>query len=455
METAEKALSTAPSKWDIIPIHTSDRATFKFCRRQWKWSSPSQFNLVPRASVHGISEPLWFGTGIHYALQKMYNPTLPEDPVTVWLAWFDLQWNGGLVTADEVGEFADREPELVGYEPNLDQTPEGVEMDKGGVILYKVKGLRDILPFVDEGRFEELRDLGRGMMEFYKDYAERNDDFEVVALEHLFSVPILSPQGEPLYMVDRRQMPEDWVPNFDLENKYGPLMREIQDATDPLYKHGYMKQVHARGRIDKIIRQLSTGRYGVWDYKTTNTLDEDYFRHLELDEQSTTYLWAGEIEADLLDLPWKKLEFVTYEAILKGYPKPPTIKNNGMPSINRKEETTTAKMFEDCVNRLGIVDLIKADEKSMKYYQWLLEIGDKRYIDRTDTWRNKIQKENAGIRIYYEALDMLNPNLKAYPNPTKNYGCLNCRFRGPCIAAEDGSDVTRMIEEGYISNWDR
>src|SRR5205814_4275874 len=73
-----------PSKWDIIPIHTSDRGTFKACRRRWAWSSPSRDNIISKVQVHGVTVPLWFGTGIHYALEKYYNPSLREDPETVW-----------------------------------------------------------------------------------------------------------------------------------------------------------------------------------------------------------------------------------------------------------------------------------------------------------------------------------------------------------------------------------
>src|SRR6478735_7678608 len=100
-----------PSKWDIIPIHSSDRATFKFCRRQWKWSSPNQLNLVPRASVYGVNKNFWFGTGIHYALERYYNPGLREDPWIAWETWFELQWRGGVVAEDEVKQFADRDPQ--------------------------------------------------------------------------------------------------------------------------------------------------------------------------------------------------------------------------------------------------------------------------------------------------------------------------------------------------------
>jgi hypothetical protein len=112
-------------------------------------------------------------------------------------------------------------------------------------------------------------------------------------------------------------------------------------------------------------------------------------------------------------------------------------------------------LFEQTIDVMGIRPIFERDQKMQSYYEWLLKMGDKRYIWPEVVWRNPTQRINAGIRMYYEALDMLNPDLILYPNPTKAYGCLNCLFRAPCIAAEDGSDYKSIIEEGYIPNWDR
>lgn len=422
-----------PSKWDIIPIHASDRATFKFCRRQWGWSSPSRLNLVPRAAVHGVRKPLIFGSWIHTALELNYAPgKIHQDPVATFSAIFDLNWNGGLITESELSQFIDREP---------------VEQPDG---TYKIKGLNELLPFADteEEEFMQLRDLGIGMMEFYKQYAEREDNFTVIATEHDFSVPIFDPDGHVMYAHDTRTMPEGWEPNFELENEYGELMRGSHDG------RGYFKQVHARGRQDLIIQDNENGQFGIMDHKTTSRTDDDYFRGLDLDEQCTTYLTFGEIEARMHGLEYEQLDFIIYQAILKGYPKPPTALKNGMPSVNRQEETTTAELFEQFIIENGLEVIFKNDPKLQLYYAWLLEKGDERYIVRTPVRRNAHQKKNAMLRMYYEAMDMLS-NPRLYPNPTRNYGCLNCIFRAPCIAAEDGSDYKAMLEDGYVGNWDR
>lgn len=442
-----------PNKFDIIPIHNSDRAAFKFCRRQWAWSSPSRLNLIPKASVHGISEPLWFGTGIHYALERYYNPGISEDPAVAWEAWFDLQWRGGIVDETEIKQFVDRNPTVIPQETITQSDADGNTVWEGlPPTAYKVDGLYDILPNPDVDHFAEVKDLGVGMMNYYKDYAETHDNFTIISVEHDFSVPILDKYGAPLYMADNRLTPDDWEPDFDKGNEFGPLMMDDYNEEDgsPVV----MKQVHARGRLDQIQQDNESGRFGILDHKTAGTIGDDYFRHLELDEQCTSYLAYGEVEAKIHGLEYTSLEYITYQALLKGYPKPPTITSRGLPSINRKEETTTAELFEACILKNGLKGIFDGDPKMQAYYAYLIETSEKRFVHRENTWRNKMQRKNAMMRLYFEAIDMLNDPV-AYPNPTKNYGCLNCKFRTPCIQAEDGSDYLATLNDGFMENWDR
>jgi hypothetical protein len=397
------------------------------------------------ASVSGVVEPLWFGTGIHYALERYYNPVIKEDPVIAFETWFNLQWRGGVIDASEVKQYADRDPQPI---------PKEVTDDSPKALAYKVDGLKDILPdgIYDEDKFLGYLDLGKGMMEFYKGYSEAHDNFTVILVEHDFSVPVLDKDGAPMYAIDKRVMPEGWEPDFDKGNEFGPLIRRKNvDDSNAYYLE---KQVHTRGRQDMIKQDNEFGNYGILDYKTAAKVDDDYFRHLDLDEQCTSYLAFGELEARLYDLEFKDLDHITYQAMLKGYPKPPSILKSGLPSLNRTEETTTAEMFEKHIIDNGLKPIFDLDPKMQSYYTYLLELGDKRYVRRTDTHRNPAQRKNAMTRLYYEAQDMLNDPVP-YPNPTKNYGCLNCVFRGPCIAAESGDDYAAMLEDGFMPNWDR
>lgn len=419
-----------PSKYDIIPIHTSDRATFKGCRRKWNWSSPARNNLTRRVDVFGIYPPFWFGTGIHYAIEKHYNPSYTEDIVVAFETWYNMQINGGIITADELGEYADRNPKPL---------PNG---------LYRVDGLADLMPYYDADEFDEYKTTGIGMLTYYKDYAKANDNFTVVAVEQNFSVPITDNDGNPIYMRDTRQMPDNWEADLELENALGPLYRVDDGMLE--------KQVHARGRQDQIIQDNESGRYGLRDYKTTSRIDDDYFKHLDLDEQCTTYSWAAEQMAILFDLPYKQIDFIDYQALLKNYPKPPTINKRGFPlSLNKQQESTTAEMFAEAVDLLGIRKLFEADENAQRYYTYLVETEDRRFINTFRVRRNKFQKYNCGRRLYFEALDMLDPNISIYPNPTKEYSCLNCWFRPPCVMVEDGGDYKILLEDGYVKNYDR
>src|SRR5262249_11236202 len=157
------------------------------------------------------------------------------------------------------------------------------------------------------------------------------------------------------------------------------------------------------------------------DYKTTRRLpDDDYFRHLNLDEQVTTYAWAAEREASMYGLEYKAVDFIIYEALFKAYPKPPSILKTGLPSINRQTESTTAQMFEAFISENGLQSYYETDEKMQNYYTWLMTEGDSRFINRKLERRNRAQKENMGKRLYLEALDMLE-NPRIYPSPRKEY----------------------------------
>lgn len=430
-----------PSKWDIIPIHASDRGTFKFCRRKWNWSSPSQRNLVAKIEFEGVYMPFWFGTGIHYACEMMYNPAIKADPVSTFNEWFDLQWRGGLVHENDIQHrgFGDRSPTLYDADTRM----------------YRVEGIRDLVsePSLVEDTFMKHHEIGMGMMEYYKDYAEAHDNFRVIAVEHDFSVPILDEAGNAMYAVDTRQMPEDWIESFDSrtipENMYGPLMKMTASP------HYILKQVHARGRMDNVIQDNEYGLFGIIDYKSTTRTDDAYFAHLDLDEQCTTYLWAGEREAQMYGFGHKTIDYIIYRALLKNYPKPPTITSRMLPSINRNEETCTAAQFEAVIAKMNLQDYVMSDPKMRAYYEWLLTAGDERFVVNREVRRNSHQKASCGSRIYYEAADMLAPDIAMYPNPTREYGCTKCVFRTPCVMKEDGSDYEFVLDNNYRSNWDR
>jgi hypothetical protein len=270
--------------------------------------------------------------------------------------------------------------------------------------------------------FEQHRELGIGMLTFYKDYAEREDNFAVICEEHTFSVPLLDPNGEILVMTDPR------------DNK--------------------LKEVHLRGTQDGIIQDLDNGQFGILEHKSAIQIGEEYHEKLEKDEQCTTYIFAAEREARIHDLEYDKISFVLYNALRKAYPKPPSSIRNGLFSIDRQKESTTYPMLMDYIEQNGIDVIVQSDPKLSNYVEYVKNQGDKQFVVRNYVRRNRHEIESCESRVYMEAMDMLD-NPRIYPNPTGGWSCLRCKFRVPCIARDDGSPWEMIIADEYEKSWPR
>ena len=406
-----------PSKWDVIPIHASDMAAYKRCRRYWDWTSPTRNNLRRRVEVSGIKMELWFGSGIHYALEKYYDPILQRDPVESFTTWYDFQWSGGTVSEEWLERTYDIHPQVTTLSKSKDSETK-----------YRIKGLYDLLPNVElvEEEFEAHRILGIEMMKFYKEWAPKNDDFVTVAAESTFSIPL------DMEAIDLREK----SPNY-----------------------GKMLEVHARGKRDAVIYYPEMDKYGINDHKTAAIINEDYFVKLEKDEQVTTYLWATIMESLMHDYPWsdKMVDRVLYTALRKNYPKPPTRTYGGSAlSVDRTKEGTTAELFQTAIeDDPTLQKWFLGNEKAQSYYTYLCETGDDMFVQRDLVTRNKWEIQAAGKHLRMIAQEMINPDTPIYPNPTGNWLCTGCAFRSPCIAADDGSDWQGMLADGYEPNRDR
>jgi len=66
------------------------------------------------------------------------------------------------------------------------------------------------------------------------------------------------------------------------------------------------------------------------------------------------------------------------------------------------------------------------------------------------TWLPKSSAELHQLRaqMAYEALDMVDPDLHVYPNPSPSH-CGVCAFRAPCIATNAGSGVAEIFASSY------
>src|SRR5436190_14214395 len=177
-------------------------------------------NLRPKVASAGINFNLAFGTMVHRALEEYYGPN-KLNPTTS----FAVSWKALAERVQEVNE--------------------GFWIE-------------------NEDQFDEMLQLGIGMMDYYKKWSEEQDDFTVIAVEHPFEVDL------------------------------GLVARDVTT--------GDTRPVRYCGRMDLVIQDNKTGRYGIMDHKTSSYHDdEDFFTKLELDEQVTRYMWAAQLEAEQQD----------------------------------------------------------------------------------------------------------------------------------------------------------
>lgn len=79
-------------------IRTSDRITFRKCRRLWNWTSPLRGNLT---SVEAYT-PFWLGHGIHFALEDFHGYNRFGSPSQAFLEFVTaFRKTSGLVLPDD------------------------------------------------------------------------------------------------------------------------------------------------------------------------------------------------------------------------------------------------------------------------------------------------------------------------------------------------------------------
>ena len=144
----------------VFKISTTEREEFKRCRRRWDFSSLSRKGLEPKKA----SIPLWFGTGIHYGLEKYYSGQ--GHSYEHFAEWADKQ-------------FAQFKEKLVLY-------PEQIK------------------------ELEDMKELGVKMLEGYETWAAVEDFHpergfkQVLHTEVEFQTPILDEEDNPLRFTDAR-----------------------------------------------------------------------------------------------------------------------------------------------------------------------------------------------------------------------------------------------------------
>lgn len=130
-------------KKSTFEVHVTDRATFKFCRRKWKYQCKE--HLVP---VTEARNALWIGRGLHYGLAHYYRGVQvgkKHDPMDGFNEWLNL---------------------------------------------VLPKDVWDALWPEELAQIESLKELASSMLSGYVKKYSKEDDFEIVAVEEPIRIPV-------------------------------------------------------------------------------------------------------------------------------------------------------------------------------------------------------------------------------------------------------------------------
>lgn len=376
-------------------LHTSERRSFRGCRRRWNWVFRNYYYPTETA------KPLEFGVAYHVAMETFYNPLTWDRPREVML-----------------------EAAIQAFRKTCDEQLKKYRQDVGEPDYEKLED------------FKERKTLGEGMIRYHANEVAPVEDYQKyrpVKVEIKFEVPIKNPKtGEQLYCTCEtcwRRYLEYWT------------MHEWEgDWPPPSYVTWKGLPVSYGGRIDAIFENIETGEYWIVDWKTAAQLAEESQRKmfLSLDDQITSYVWA------LNECGIRVVGFLYHEQ-KKAFPQEPEPMQrrrlNRLFSTNKQIECN-ADIYERTVKENDP----EAYEQGLydDFIEYLREEGG-RFYARYPEHRTEAELRQCSINIYKEAKDMIDPNLSIYPNAGR-FNCQYCAFNQPCLEENSEGDVLFTLE---------
>lgn len=368
----------------VHPIHTTERRSFRSCRRRWHWIFREFYypTVTPRA--------LEFGVAYHAAMETWYDPRTWNDPEREIV-------NQGLaltVFHETVKEQLARYRKL-----NGEPSPEMLEDYKDRV------------------------ELGKAMIKYYTGVVSPQLDkgFTPIGVEIPFEIPLgFSCKCDICW--------KRWV---NYVSKYDDLI--AFKGTDSKVRDNWKGlPVTYGGRVD-MIAQDDLGRLWLFDWKTTGKImdegSEESF--LELEDQVTSYVVAFH------KLGRPVAGFVYHEQ-KKAVPEPPQKLSRLMKGRSYSTAKNANTTYEEFLKTVVENDF-RAYEAGLydDYLAWLQREGP-RFNQRHQIHRNYYQIQSAWDDMVAEARDIIE-NPRIYPQPGR-FGCNTCAFRQPCLGKNMGED---------------
>lgn len=390
----------------VHSIHTTERRSFRGCRRRWNWVFREFY--YPTATA----KPLEFGVAFHKAMEVLYEPSM----------WPDWEVSGALA--------------LTTFKKTVLDQYEAFKKLNGG----------DVDPEV-ELDYNERVNLGLGMLRNYiKNIMPIKDrNFKPVKVEIKFEVPITNPDDP------NPETAQLWCRCDICWNRYkGWVLSHLpatQQASNP---DVYWKMIRDSwkglpvtygGRID-MLAEDDNGEYWVFDWKTaaqlTATGEND---HLLLDDQITSYCWA----LWMCDI---NVAGFVYAEIKKAFPQEPEpMKHRRLGRLysTSKQNTYDYNSYRTTVEENDPEAF--ADGLYDDYFEYL-QSNENRVDERHQITRNEAELHEAWLNIYKEALEITRPNLLVYPAPGR-FACNYCAFQDPCLSANRREDFQYNLDTMY------
>jgi len=386
-------------------IHTSERKSFRGCRRRWDWHFRE--SLYPLTTA----KPLEFGTAYHIGMEVYYNPE-------TWA--FDNEVKMQLAVKAFV-------------ESCEAQRKHALEQN----IFYDAEVEQD---------YNERVELGKGMLQHYCTNVAPKEDIGLtpVKVEIAFIVPIPNPEtGEEIIWCRCSICKERWSKHLD--KSWGDISSmpiENMKAYDDRYWERWkgLPVVYA-GRVDALFVD-KFGNYWIVDWKTTkNITKEEDTVFLELDDQIGSYPWA------LRKLGLQIQGFIYHEQ-RKGFPQRPHENVNRRKGCKFSVSKTQEVDFETYLKTVTREDTDAwADGCYDDFLAYLKDEGIV-YYSRRQIVKTREEDLSTEFNIGLEALDMIDPKVRLYPSPSR-FACKNCAFRVPCIEKNSGGDYTYALKTLY------
>lgn len=346
-----------------IPIlRNSERSTFKRCPQRWWWAWREGLRPLRDAN------PLWFGQGIHLALAEWYleGDKRGPHPVETWEKF----------VADEERFIP------VDYEE-------------------------------DEYKLIEAKELGKTMLNGYIEEYGRDDDWDVIATERTFKMPIKTQNGKSRLV--------DFV-----------------------------------GTMDGVYRQRSTGEVWLMEHKTAKAI---FLNHLPLDDQAGAYFMVATqaLRSQGLIKKDEELQGIMYNFLRKGLPDTRPKNAEGL----RTNKPTRAHYVDALVasgeGRAALARLTIADMENISAEKGLRVTGEVSKMQptplfhREPVWRSAGERRTTYYAIQAEAIHMKamkTHKLPLYKNPTRDCSW-DCSFYRMCVLHEAGEDWKEYAESEF------